>query len=97
MKTARPIGSGIPIDATWSRVSPTLFKDRIFDIQCIQLELYGLPYQVVEGSPGHHGPALDVVSLLQAREDEAHHDASEHEHHHQDQAPEEEEGSPHKM
>ena len=44
--------------------------------------------QVVEGGAGHHGPALDVMALLQAREDEAHHDASEHEHHHQDQAPE---------
>ena len=43
--------------------------------------------QVVEGGACHHGPALDVVALLQAREDEAHHDAPEHQHHHQDQAP----------
>ena len=44
--------------------------------------------QVVEGGACHHGPALDVVALLQAREDEAHHDAPEHQHHHQDQTPE---------
>ena len=47
-----------------------------------------LSSQVVEGRARHHGPALDVVALLQAREDEAHHDAPEHQHHHQDQAPE---------
>ena len=46
-----------------------------------------LASQVVEGCARHHGPALDVMSLLQVREDEAHHDAAEHQHHHQDQAP----------